>query len=156
MLAAQEHSKGLLTFSNLVKLYNTDSLAELEASIEKYEELAMKKMDQNQEVQRNHERELKELDNQTKIMLDKQADEAKMFMAQLEQAKFEFEKEKFNVEQQNKAQIDMMKLNIDKQANDNDYQMEQEYLDQQKKEALQDFEINKAELKLKGVEASGS
>lgn len=156
MLAAQEHSKGLLTFSNLVKLYNTDSLAELEASIEKYEELAMKKMDQNQEVQRNHERELKELDNQTKMMLDKQADEAKMFMAQLEQAKFEFEKEKFNVEQQNKAQIDMMKLNIDRQANDNDYQMEQEYLDQQKKEALQDFEINKAELKLKGVEATES
>jgi len=154
MMAAQEHAKGLLTFGNLVKLYNVDSLSELEASISKYEELAMKKMDANKQAEHANQKELKDLDNQVKIMLDKQADEAKMFMAQLEQAKLEFEKQKFQVEESRLSSKDDGDLEVENKKADDDFTMEQAYLDQQKKEALQDYEVNKAELALKGVEAT--
>jgi len=154
MLAAQEHQKGLLTFANLVKLYNTDSLKELEGSIEKYEEIAMQRMQSQNQQKHAEAKELKDLDNQVKIMLDKQADEAKMFMAQLEGAKLEFEKQKFGMEEQRLAMKDQGDLMVDKQVADQDFEMETAYLDQQKKEAAQDFEINKAELAMKGAEAT--
>lgn len=154
VMAMQQQQKGSLSFGNLVKLYNIDSLRELEAKIEQYEELAMQNHQASLEGERNHEMQLKQMDQELKMMLDKQSEDAKNMMAQIEQSKLQWDMQKFQMDQQlKKYEIDQ-KTKIDKDKIDTEENVEMAFLDQQKKEANADIQIQRADLAMKGVEAT--
>jgi hypothetical protein len=153
-MAHNEQQKGMLTFSNLVKLYNTDNLRELEAKVEKYEELAMQRAQSNQEGERQHEAQMKQMDSELKIMLDKQSEDAKGMMAQLEQAKLEWEMQKFGMQQAFEEKKLNLENEVDHKKIDTEEGVEMAFLDQQKDEADKDFVMGKADLAMKGVEAT--
>jgi hypothetical protein len=152
--AVQQHAKGLLTFSNIVKLYNVDNLRELEAKVEQYEEIALKRAESSGEVQRQHEAQLKQMDVELQKFLDKQSEESKMILANIEQAKFDFSMQKFTAEQELKnKQIDLTDKTNNKKI-DVEENVEMSYLAQQKQESDQDFVMAKADLAMAGVEAA--
>jgi len=155
-MAYQEQQKGMLTFTNLVKLYNVDSLRELEAKVEQYEELAMERAQANTQGERQHDMQLKQMDQELKMMLDKQADDAKMMMAKVEEGKLNWEMQKFNMAQQfEKYKVDI-ENQIDHKKIDTEESTELAFLEQQKKEANQDFVMAKADLAMGGVEAAAN
>lgn len=153
-MAHAEQQKGLLTFSNLVKLYNVDNLRELEAKVDKYEELAMQRQQSNTQAERDHDVQLKEMDAELKMMIDKQSEDAKNMMAQLEQAKLEWDMQKFNMTQD----FEKYKLDVENETDnkkiDVEENVEMAFLEEQKREANQDFVMQKADLAMKGVEAT--
>lgn len=152
--AFAQHQKGMLTFGNIVKLYNVDNLRELEAKVEQYEELAMQRAEASQEAQRQHDIQLKQMDQELKQMLDKQSEDAKMVMAELEKAKFQWEMQKFGMDQQlKKYEIDT-KSGVDVKGIETEENVEMAYLDQQKKESNQELQIARADLAMRGVEAT--
>jgi hypothetical protein len=152
--ALAEQQKGMLTFGNIVKLYNVDNLRELEAKVEQYEELAMQRIQGDQQAQRQHEEKMKQMDSELKMMLDKQSEDSKNMMAQLEQAKFQWEQQKFMMDQQlKKYEIDT-KNQADNKGMDLEHSIESQYLDHEKNVAAQEFQLEKADLALSGVEAA--
>jgi hypothetical protein len=155
-LSMAQYQKGMLSFSNIVKLYNTDNLREMEAKVEQYEEIALKRAEAVGETQRQHDIQLKQMDQEFKAMIDKQADDAKMIMAELEKAKFEWEMQKFGMDQQLKKYEVDAKNNIDNKNIDTERDVELAYLEQQKKEANQEVQIARADLAMRGVEATES
>jgi len=152
--AIAQQQKGLLTFGNVVKLYNVDSLRELEAKVEQYEEIANKRMQANTEGERQHDMQMKQMDQELKMMIDKQSEESKMMMAQIEQAKLQWEQQKFTMDQGLKRyEIDKKDLTQNKDI-DVEQSTEMAFLDQQKKESNQEFQLEKADLAMSGVEAA--
>jgi hypothetical protein len=153
-MAFAKHQEGMLTFGNLVKLYNVDNLRELEAKVEQYEELAMQRVEQNNQATRDHETQMKQMDAELKMALDKQADDAKNMMAQIEQAKLNWEMQKFGMQQQ----FEQQKLNIenttDNKQIDTERDVEMAYLDEQKRATNMDFVMAKADLAIQGAEAT--
>lgn len=152
--AFAQHQKGMLTFSNIVKLYSIDSLKELEAKVEQYEEIAMKRMEANNQAQRDHDVQLKQMDAELKKLLDKQSEDAKMVMAELEKAKLQWETQKFDKEQSLKLYEINRKAGMEDKKITSEEQVEMSYLEQQRKESFQEFQIAKADLAMKGVEAT--
>lgn len=153
-LAFQEQSKGVLTFANLVKLYNVDNLRELEAKVEQYEEIAMQRMQANEQQKQQHDIQLKQMDVELKKMLDKQSEDSKMMMAQLEEAKFKWDMQKFSMEQELKNKDIELNNTISNKKIDTERDVELSYLAEQKRQADQDFVISKADLAMASVEAT--
>jgi hypothetical protein len=153
-LSMAQYQKGMLTFSNIVKLYNTDNLKELEAKAEQYEEIALKRAEASGEAQRQHDVQLKQMDQELKQMLDKQSEDSKIIMAELEKAKFDWEMQKFGMDQQLKKYEVDRKTGVDTDAIHTDESVELAYLEQQKKEANQEMQIARADIAMKGVEAT--
>lgn len=155
-MAFQKHAEGAITFSGLVKLYNTDNLRDLEAKIQQYEEIAIKRAEASEARKHEYDKELKQMDNDLKMMLDKQSEDVKMMQAQLDQAKFKFDQQAFNMEQQlEKYKIDRQYGSADHKT-DTEATVEREYLNQQKVEAAQEFAMERSDLAMRGVEATES
>lgn len=155
-LSMAQYQKGMLSFGNIVKLYNIDSLREMEAKVEQYEEIALKRAEASGQQQRDHEVQLKQMDQEFKAMIDKQADDAKMMMAQLEKARLDWEMQKFGMDQQLKKYEVDLKNSVDNKGIDTERDVEMSFLDQQKKESNQEFQIARADLAMRGVEATES
>lgn len=155
-LSMAQYQKGMLSFGNIVKLYNIDSLREMEAKVEQYEEIALKRAEAQGQQQRDHDIQLKQMDQELKAMLDKQSEDSKMVMAELEKAKFEWEMQKFGMDQQLKKYEVDLKNSVDNKGIDTEKEVEMSFLDQQKKESNQEFQIARADLAMRGVEATES
>jgi len=152
--AIAQQQKGLLSFSDVVKLYNVDSLRELEAKVEQYEEVANKRMQANTEGERQHDMQLKQMDQELKVMLDKQSEDSKNMMAQIEGAKLEWEKQKFGMSQAFEQHKSSLENQVDNKKIDVEQDTELQFLEQQKKESNQEFQLGKADLAMSGVEAA--
>ena len=153
-MSMAQYQKGLLTFSNIVKLYNIDSLREMEAKVEQYEEVAMERAQANQEAQQQHDIKLKQMDQELKMMLDKQAEDSKMIMAKIEEARFEWDKQKFSMEQSAKMYEINRKAGMEDKKITTEENVEMSFLEQQRKESTQEFQIARADLAMRGVEAT--
>lgn len=155
-LSMAQYQKGMLSFGNIVKLYNIDSLREMEAKVEQYEEIALKRAEASGQQQRDHEVQLKQMDQEFKAMVDKQSEDAKLMMAQLEKARLDWEMQKFGMDQQLKKYEVDLKNSVDNKGIDTEKEVELSFLDQQKKESNQEFQIARADLAMRGVEATES
>ena len=145
-VAFQQQAKGALSMSQLVKMFNTDHLKELEVLAEQYEELAQNRADQGAQNQMNHEKQLKDLDAQLKLQLDKQSGDYQMMATQIEAQKLEFDKMKFGLEMEYKQRADSNKNMTDLAKVSSDENVELQYLDETKRANNMDFTINKAKL----------
>lgn len=155
-LSMAQYQKGLLSFSNIVKLYNVDNLRELEAKVEQYEEIALQKAQANQQAEQEHDVRLQQMEADLKIMLDKQAEDSKMIMAEIDKAKLEWEKEKFSMEQNLKLYEINRKAGMEDKQITTEERVEMSFLEQQRKESNQEFQIARADLAMRGVEATES
>jgi len=156
-MAAQEYGKGMMNMTEILQIYNIDNLKELEKSLEYYSELANQRQEQSQESAQQAEVQKAQMDMQFKQMAQQQESEFKALAQRLDQAKHQFEMEKFGQEQAWKQQEAGMKYGLDDQTNlrDNetsmeetkiDAQVEMAYLDQKVQEAKSDHKLKVMEL----------
>ena len=114
----------------------------------------MERAEANNQATRDHDTQMKQMDAELKMALDKQADDAKNMMAQLEQAKLNWEMQKFGMQQE----FEKQKLNIedgtDNKKIDVEKEVEMSFLDEQKRTANMDFMMKKADLAIKGAEST--
>lgn len=152
-IAVNRQSQGLLDFRGLAKMYSIDSLKELEAAIDKYSTIAEQKQSESVQQQQQHEQQMKQADNELKLMIDKQSEDAKNMMAKLEQAKFQFEQQKFAIETQLKQQEIQQDGFLKNKELDNEQVMEGAHLQQQRTDSAANYELGKAGLMIDAVDA---
>jgi len=91
VLAGQDHQKGLLSLADVAKLYNIDSIKELEITLAKVQAVAEEKMSNNQQNQAANEQKLKEIDNEVKMQEMQQRGMLEKMRLELDKARLDFE-----------------------------------------------------------------
>lgn len=142
-VAAGEHARGTVSLSQLVKLFTVDNLAEMEKSLERYGEIAEKKASDNFQMQQEGQAQMQQAEQQFKMMIEK-------MHADIEGAKLELEKQRFNFDVQKAGQelgFKEKELNtksyLDELNTRMDNSVEMAYLDSENTQAMMEYDAVK-------------
>jgi hypothetical protein len=156
MLAMRQNDKGLLPFKHLVQVYNHDSVVQLQKAIikwtEKAEKLQQASMENQQRAMAEAEQAKVQLENEFKMMIEKDKKELETFKLQLQQAALEQEKN-YNMTQamlkekeiDSRKEIDYLKI-----VSNRDVEMN--YLGEQSRNNQMQEKINILQLKLQELQ----
>lgn len=99
-VAFQDHSKNLVSMSQLTKLYSIDSLRDMEHILEQYGEMAEKKAMGNRQMEQEWEEKKMQLEGQLRTMTEDAKMKYEIGWLEIEKQKLELEREKFKGDQQ--------------------------------------------------------
>jgi hypothetical protein len=166
-MAAQEYGKGMMSMSEIIKIYDVDNIKELEKSLEYYSEIANQRQQQAAQGEQQAKAEAQKQEQDFKAMIANQENQFKQMAHQLEIAKFEWDKQKFQAEEQGKMALDQAsnETNLQGHQMDNttdleqtniDAQVEMAYLEQKRQEAMSDHKLKAMELAMSASESGDS
>lgn len=145
-MIAQEYGKGTISLPQMIKIHSMDSLKMMEAAAEKYFELAEQKAVGAAQNQQDFEFKKQQLDQDFQMKLKDYDAQLKSIDSEINRAKVEVDKQKMLLENDFKNKELQVKSGVDMTKAGNERQVELAYLDEQKREADMDYEINRMEL----------
>jgi len=146
--------KGEMNFAQMVKMFRIENIRELEKTVDKYTEISRKNNMEDEQARSQMVVQQKEADNEFKMLLEKQKGDIKQLSVDVEHAKLDWEKQKFNIEQGLAQQEQSVEANQGQQKIDNEQEMETAFLQEDKRQANMEYELSKTELAIKGIEAT--
>lgn len=147
-MAIQSFAKGMFSLSQISKLYSIDTLAEMQITLEEYEELAQKRMEANQQQQASIDERKQQLDLQMKQMMEKQKIALEGVKVELDKSRLDWEKGYKDKELGLKEKEVSGKLENEKMKIATDTNIEQQYINEQKRANNMDFTLQKVQLTL--------
>lgn len=153
-MAYAEHTKGLITLPQIVSLYNIDNIKELEIMLEKYGEIAEKKATQRFQSEQEAEQAKAQMDGEMKMALQREQTNLGAVKNEIEKARLEFEKTKFDREEKLKEKEMMNTFAMNKYKTDGEREVEMLYLNEQKRGTNLDFRLKTLELGLESIKES--
>jgi hypothetical protein len=157
-IAGQAYAKGQLQLNGLTKLYTAKTVKEMEAMLDKFADEAMRLMQDNQQGEAQQQQQIaqfqEQLKQQTQAMALKQQTDMEAMRQDLEKAKLSMLDSQFNADLAFREKELSVKSELDMQDIQSKKNVDIAYLNEQAKEAGAEFELNKLELAMKGLEIS--
>ena len=153
-VAFQDHGKNLISMGQLTKLYSIDSLREMEATMEKYGELAEQKMQAGQQKAQDFEMKKMQLEGQIREMGEKAKMQFEPMWIKVEEMKLQLEREKFQGDQQVKEHKIASDEKVHGTKLENDRHINDKAIDIKDKEIDVNSELKKVELELEKIKLS--
>ncbi len=154
-MMATEYGKGTIAFSQLLSLYNTTNLRDLEESVKYYEGMAEKKAaGQMQKEAENEQARLKE-QQEYQMMAKRMATDGEKMKVELERFRIDMDANLRRAEMEAKARAEGMKGNITKNVADQNTNVELAYLAEQRRATDIDARLKVLEIATKAGGSSG-
>jgi hypothetical protein len=153
-LAFAEHSKGMITLPQIVSLYNIDNLKELERMLEKYGEIADRKIAGQKQSEAEAEANKIQMEQEFKKAIEREKNNISAMAVKIDQLRLDFEKEKFSKEEKFKEKELSSKMQMDKYKVDSERGVEMQYLVEQKRQTNLDFRLKTLELGMESIKES--
>jgi hypothetical protein len=145
-LAGMGHKEGMIPLQNLAKIYNMESIKEIEVTLEKFGEIAEQKAQANQGAENDHEMQKIQAEQEFQKLMEGQKSQISQMANQVSMAKIAWEKEKFAQEQE----LAKIKMAQDKYLKEMEIaanvRTEEQYLAEQAKEAAISAKLNQLEI----------
>lgn len=146
--AMMAFQKGGLSLSQFTKTYSVDSIIETEKMLERYEELAAKRASENLEQQKQAQMEAAQMEQQFEMMMQQQQQQFESVEYELKKAELQLQKEEIGVKiKQIETQAATKQMDTAAKRT-----TDLQFLEQEKKEAIMDYNLELLKLQLQGVE----
>lgn len=149
-----QQGKGTVSLSQLVNLYRMNSTREVIETIDYYERLAAKRMEDQQKFMAEFESERAQKEAEFRMMEKKQLSDAEQLSAQIDQMRIEMDRERHARDAEVKLAVSGEQAASKVAVADQDTFVEMEYLKEQKRATDIDTQLKMLELAVSGKEGS--
>lgn len=136
------------SMSQLVGLYDSASIHELEKLLRGYEDLAYRKAQEGEQAKAQHERELAQLDAQTEAQIKTLESGGEKLQAKIEQLRIQQEAQLAQIQAQNRLQVAQTGAQARQYESDQESQVEMAYLEEQRREHDIETHLRVAEIEM--------
>lgn len=147
-VAFQDHGKGIVSLSDMIKIYSIDNLKELEVALEKMEEIAYERQSSAQQSQQDSEMQKIKMEQDLKMMIEKQKGQFQQMEIEIKKAQLELDKQRFEVESSIKQQETQEKYQVEREKAGAVRQTELMYLNEEKLQSDKMIALEVEKLKL--------
>lgn len=151
--AMQKFSQNMLSVEQMIKLYKTDNLNELEKTFSHYSEMAETKISEGNQAERQAELEKMDKEYGLKKMIEDDKRNLEGLQLELENKKLQADIQKFEVEQGIKKDVAVMQNDTDRYDIDSERAVESAYLGQQVRESESENQLRKMEIAIDGIDS---